>query len=93
MVEDQGEEDQEGQGNFDQRLNHWDSEFLRGVRMMQGMIRQFHELAECDDPECMICAIAYCPHYEPLHFHHDGCPACVFEVKLDHVIEEIGNGK
>ena len=20
-----------------------------------------------------------CPHSEPLHFHHDGCPSCYFD--------------
>jgi len=26
--------------------------------------------------ECMECGVIECPHHEPLHFHHDGCPAC-----------------
>ena len=25
---------------------------------------------------CDACAKVFCPHGEPLHFHHDGCPAC-----------------
>lgn len=29
----------------------------------------------CDDPECLMCGIIACPDGEPLHFHHDGCPA------------------
>lgn len=33
-------------------------------------------LAHCDDGECMTCGTIICPHGEPLHFHHDGCPAC-----------------
>lgn len=33
-------------------------------------------LNHCGDPECMECAEIICPHKEPLHFHHDGCPAC-----------------
>lgn len=33
-------------------------------------------LAHCGDPECMECGAAVCPWGEPLHFHHDGCPAC-----------------
>jgi hypothetical protein len=33
----------------------------------------------CDDMECSICAVIVCPHAEPLHFHHDGCPACEFD--------------
>lgn len=30
----------------------------------------------CPVDECMDCAIQVCPDGEPLHFHHDGCPAC-----------------
>lgn len=26
--------------------------------------------------ECMACGVRDCPHGEPLHYHHDGCPAC-----------------
>lgn len=33
-------------------------------------------LAQCGDPECIVCGAIVCPHQEPLHFHHDGCPAC-----------------
>jgi hypothetical protein len=31
---------------------------------------------ECPDPECLVCGARDCPHREPLHYHHDGCPAC-----------------
>lgn len=34
---------------------------------------------DCPANECCICAVIYCPHGEPLHFHHDGCPACYLE--------------
>jgi septal ring factor EnvC (AmiA/AmiB activator) len=30
----------------------------------------------CPDAECGTCGMAACPYGEPLHFHHDGCPAC-----------------
>ncbi len=29
-----------------------------------------------DGGECMVCSVRDCPHQEPLHYHHDGCPAC-----------------
>ena len=32
----------------------------------------------CPASECMTCAMRFCPFLEPLHFHHDGCPACYF---------------
>lgn len=34
------------------------------------------ETATCPVEECMVCAIRDCPDHEPLHYHHDGCPAC-----------------
>lgn len=33
-------------------------------------------LAQCKTDECAVCGSIICPHGEPLHFHHDGCPAC-----------------
>lgn len=30
----------------------------------------------CDREYCAGCAMLECPHREPLHRHHDGCPAC-----------------
>ena len=33
-------------------------------------------LSECADPECLECGQIMCPHGEPMHYHHDGCPAC-----------------
>lgn len=33
-------------------------------------------LDHCPDAECEECGKAVCHHGEPLHFHHDGCPAC-----------------
>lgn len=31
--------------------------------------------ATCPDMECSSCGMRECPAGEPLHFHHDGCPA------------------
>lgn len=33
-------------------------------------------LAHCPDGGCHTCGEIICPYSEPLHFHHDGCPAC-----------------
>lgn len=30
----------------------------------------------CTDSSCYACAQRACPRHEPLHYHHDGCPAC-----------------
>lgn len=41
------------------------------------LARQSHPKTEdCPDPECLICGQRDCPFHEPLHYHHDGCPAC-----------------
>lgn len=29
-----------------------------------------------DDEFCEQCVSIFCPHDEPLHNHHDGCPSC-----------------
>ncbi len=31
---------------------------------------------EAEHGECSICSVLDCPQAEPLHYHHDGCPAC-----------------
>ncbi len=41
--------------------------------------KEHPKLEDCKDEECMICGYIECPHNEPLHFHHDGCPACFAE--------------
>ena len=33
-------------------------------------------LAHCPDAECVECSRIICPHRDPFHFHHDGCPSC-----------------
>lgn len=33
-------------------------------------------LEDCPISECMVCSCRDCPWQEPLHHHHDGCPAC-----------------
>lgn len=33
-------------------------------------------LNHCPDMECAECGVIMCPHKDPMHFHHDGCPSC-----------------
>lgn len=40
------------------------------------VVDQMINQCELDNGECGICARICCPHGEPFHFHHDGCPAC-----------------
>lgn len=35
--------------------------------------------ATCAIVECMACSERDCPHSDPLHYHHDGCPSCEWE--------------
>jgi hypothetical protein len=44
----------------------------------------------CDDEYCAACAMTECPHHEPLHRHHDGCPACYQPPARDHVCLKCG---
>src|SRR5690606_28687401 len=30
----------------------------------------------CKEAECFACSVLMCPRAEPMHLHHDGCPAC-----------------
>jgi hypothetical protein len=41
-------------------------------------LNQAHPRECCADPECVVCGMIACPDHEPMHFHHDGCPACAF---------------
>ena len=34
------------------------------------------DASTCPVEECLVCGARDCPHGEPLHYHHDGCPAC-----------------
>lgn len=44
-----------------------------------------HLLNHCQDAECSVCAEIVCKHHEPLHFHHDGCPACECEPTAEQI--------
>ncbi len=49
------------------------------LRMRLDALRDAHPRECCADAECMVCGVLECPECEPLHFHHDGCPACSME--------------
>ncbi len=50
--------------------------FIQGDRQCVGSIEA---CGKAGNDECVICGQRDCPHGEPLHYHHDGCPACVFD--------------
>ena len=46
------------------------------LRIAEWHLSDTFDMKDCDDAECIYCGILICPYSEPLHFHHDGCPAC-----------------
>ena len=53
------------------------------IKTLKGFFALFGDDAEmpspghkCTDEDYMFCAMKACLSNEPLHFHHDGCPAC-----------------
>lgn len=41
------------------------------------------------DGESEVASVIACPHREPLHFHHDGCPACVEDEQTDEALRQL----
>jgi len=37
---------------------------------------QGHHPKDACPEECILCGVRDCPYENPLHYHHDGCPAC-----------------
>lgn len=58
-----------------EQLAHKTLHTLIAMRFVQGRLDD-ETLNRCTDPECPDCGRIICPYHEPLHFHHDGCPAC-----------------
>ncbi|MFD1121871.1 hypothetical protein ACFQ2T_05100 [Methylophilus flavus] len=50
------------------------SEWKTKCEKLEAMVDKL--LDHCPDGECLTCGSIVCPDEEPLHFHHDGCPAC-----------------
>lgn len=50
----------------------------RSDKSAQLALKTIHQVhaRHCPDPECLTCGVLSCPFGEPMHFHHDGCPAC-----------------
>ena len=63
----------EAQGNKAEQARHCQGLMAQLIEAREKMDRL---LAHCPDAECHTCGEIVCPHGEPLHFHHDGCPAC-----------------
>jgi len=52
----------------------------------EGLSKTHPKTEECLDDECIHCGYRDCPWNEPLHYHHDGCPACTED---DSIIAEL----
>lgn len=65
--------------DFDKLTGHPD--YDDALSAMKSRLRSAQELlmnrvCDLDGGECRECSQIVCPHGEPLHYHHDGCPAC-----------------
>lgn len=40
-------------------------------------------LDHCKIPECEACSRIICKYSDPMHFHHDGCPSCASNEKIN----------
>lgn len=47
--------------------------FIQGDHVCVGNIEA---CSKAGQDECTVCGARDCPGGEPLHYHHDGCPAC-----------------
>ncbi len=50
--------------------------FIQGDHTCLGNIEA---CSKAGNDECTVCGARDCPHGEPLHYHHDSCPACFSE--------------
>ena len=44
---------------------------------------------QCPDLESIVCGFRDCPHDEPLHYHHDGCPACYDDLRPEYDLSKL----
>ncbi len=58
--------------DYEPESNDMIRSFIQGGRVCTGDDK-------CRNSECIECGERDCPHGEPLHYHHDGCPACSFD--------------
>lgn len=61
------------------REPRYDAVYFEGVEALERMTSpdaNHPDTGACPDVECTACGARDCPHGEPLHYHHDGCPAC-----------------
>ena len=67
-------------GHHRPELDHKDAldiaELLRELQQWRNGEKRYVECTCETDSECIPCGEKDCPHGEPLHYHHDGCPAC-----------------
>lgn len=47
-----------------------------------------HQAQDGCGSECYACSLRDCPHREPLHYHHDGCPAC-YQDEIEASVREL----
>jgi hypothetical protein len=46
------------------------------IERLKVIIGQLLNHCDKEGGECSYCSQLICPHKDPMHFHHDGCPSC-----------------
>lgn len=54
-------------------------ELLEEVERLRVMVDALLNHCDKESGECSVCGAIVCPHKDPFHFHHDGCPSCSME--------------
>lgn len=62
--------------SLDRPIKKFFMKFINEVERLNVQVNA--PLNHCDKEagECSECSKIICPHKDPLHFHHDGCPSC-----------------
>lgn len=58
------------------------------IDQLRAMVPLHPPTVDCPDLECLVCGIRDCPHGEPLHYHHDGCPSCYEDLRTQVTTQE-----
>lgn len=62
-----------------------EAEFERMKAMTDALLNH----CDKDGGECRVCSVIVCPHKDPLHFHHDGCPTCSQEAEAQTALKDV----
>lgn len=46
------------------------------IKTLEEQVGKLLDHCKLEGGECSKCAVIVCPHKDPMHLHHDGCPSC-----------------